>query len=186
MLERVESISIENIKEKSEGSTENKRNRIEIVVTVVILLILLALRFSIMIAYVPSESMYPTINAGDRLVVNKLDKGFEYGDLVVFKAPEGYIDNGEIYVKRVVGLPGDTMLLSEGKVLRNNEVLEEDYILKGSKTLAVYQEQKREFIIPEGRLFLLGDNRENSSDSRYMGFIDYDLIEGKVIKIIFN
>lgn len=189
----------EEIKDK-EVEVAKKRNRrvlgfsrLELGFFIVLFTALFIIKGSLMIAYVPTGSMMPTIDIGGKVIVSKLEKrdyrehkGLEYGDIVIFKAPENYIDNDEYYVKRVIGLPGDRMLFVNGKVMRNEVLLKEEYIMEGSRTDAAYDVHRDGFTVPEGKLFLMGDNRENSGDSRYMGYIDYELIEGEVIKIINN
>lgn len=174
----------------SEYIKRNKRiygfSRFEFGLYIVLFTALFILKNSIMLAHIPTSSMEPTIKSGSKVLVSMVEKnykGIKFGDLVVFKAPDNYIDNDEYYVKRVIGLPGDTLLFVEGKVIRNGVMLNEPYIMKGSRTEAFYDIHKGEFTVPEGQLFLLGDNRENSGDSRFMGYIDFELIEGKVIKI---
>ena len=84
------------------------------------------------------------------------------------------------YIKRVIGLPGDHIVIQDGKVYRNDELLVEDYVRKQGATI-VEEEEYSDVIVPEGTLYLMGDNREESLDSRAFGCIPYDRVNGYVI-----
>jgi signal peptidase I len=129
--------------------------------------------------YIPSESMTPTLLVGDRVLVNKLSYDLHdvhRGDIVVFKAPPGE-ETAQIkdLVKRVVGLPGETIEGKGGQIYINGKVLPETYLPKGvqSRTFAAQK-------VPPGHYFVLGDNRQNSKDSTYFGPIKSSLIVGRV------
>ncbi|ONH88067.1 signal peptidase [Thalassospira sp. MCCC 1A02803] len=162
---------------------------------------------------IPSGSMIPTLLVGDYLFVSKFSYGYskhsmpfslpiipgrvfesepERGDVVVFKLPS---DTSQDYIKRVIGLPGDTVQVKEGRLYINNKMIEreriEDYILTdgGGRSAAVPQyietlpngrvhrilemfgdqgpsDNTEAFTVPEGHFFMMGDNRDNSADSR--------------------
>jgi signal peptidase I len=162
---------------------------------------------------IPSGSMIPTLLVGDYLFVSKFSYGYskhsmpfslpiipgrvfesepERGDVVVFKLPS---DTSQDYIKRVIGLPGDTVQVKEGRLYINNKMIEreriEDYILTdgGGRSAAVPQyietlpngrvhrilemfgdqgpsDNTEAFNVPEGHFFMMGDNRDNSADSR--------------------
>jgi signal peptidase I len=120
--------------------------------------------------------MEPTLHNGERLFVDKLSYRFSEpgrGDIIVF-TPEGA--PGRKYIKRVVGLPGDQVKIRDKKVYVNGKQIEEDYILEA--TLGNFGPYK----VPEKHIFVLGDNRNNSADSRYtslVGFVSYDDISGR-------
>lgn len=132
----------------------------------VFILALLIQRFVFFHVLVPTGSMIPTINAGDRMFVMReyRPKSLETGDIVVFKVyPDG---KEELYVKRLIGTPGDVVTIVNGKVSVNGEALVEDYV--------EYPDfYTGEFHVPEGKYFFMGDNRRNSTDSRFqeVGFI---------------
>jgi len=141
--------------------------------------------------YIPSESMKPTLNVGDRVLVNKLSykvHDVNRGDIVVFETPPRAKDaNGEIkdLVKRVVALPGDTLETHGGQVFINGRQLNEPYLLKGIKTCAPNSTEATcaDFPprkIPADDVFVMGDNRPASKDSRYFGPIKESLIVGRV------
>lgn len=117
---------------------------------------------------VPSGSMEPAIDTGDIIVSFKgayLFNTPERGDIITFYHEEP-IFYGEgvkkLLVKRVIGLPGDEIRIQKGKVYINNELLQEDYLPDGTKTI----DYKEFYKVPDGHYFVLGDNRENSADSR--------------------
>ncbi|MFY0609383.1 MAG: signal peptidase I [Candidatus Atelocyanobacterium thalassa] len=152
-----------------------------------ILLIAIALAFFIrtFIAeprYIPSESMYPTLKVGDRLIVEKVSRYFydlKAKDIVVFKPPvqlklQGY-KNNQAFIKRVIAVGGETVKVKGGKVYINNILLEEKYILQKP----YYDLQP--VTVPKGYLFVMGDNRNNSNDSHVWGFLSEKNIIGRAI-----
>lgn len=123
---------------------------------------------------IPSGSMLPTIQLQDRILANRLIYRFhpiERGDIVVFKPPQG-IDQTIPYVKRVVGLPGDTVEIKNNKVLVNDE----EFVVPQA-TMPTYIQAKE--TVPDGQLFVMGDNRNESSDSHIWGFVPEDNVIGK-------
>jgi signal peptidase I len=131
---------------------------------------------------VESISMQPTLYAGDFVIVNKLAYKLgtpSRGDIIIFHAPPD--PTGEPYIKRVIGLPGDMVEIKEGKVYINGEPLREPYI----KAEPNYQET---YQVPDGSLFVLGDNRNNSSDSHSWGPVPIQNVIGKaeVVYLPFN
>ena len=127
--------------------------------------------------YVPSESMVPTLEVGEHLLINGLSYTFgdvERGDIVVFYSEE----LEETLVKRCIGLPGDEIRFEAGEVYINGELYEEDYLREGVETYSY-----RSFTVPEDSYFFLGDNRTVSNDARYWDdpYIPKDQLIGKVI-----
>lgn len=143
------------------------------IVTAVILATLIN-KFIVFKVKIPSESMVPTLNVGDRLFVTRVynrDK-LERGDIVVFYSRE----EDESMIKRLIGLPGDEVVITDGVVTVNGETLVEDYIGTPDNFNGTYY-------VPEGKYFFLGDNRLRSKDSRYWinSYIDGKDIKGKAV-----
>ncbi|MBM6968312.1 signal peptidase I [Pseudoramibacter alactolyticus] len=146
---------------------------ISIVVAVSVAVIIKLFLFDFVM--VQGSSMYPTLKQSERLVINKLEYEIgepAYGDIVVLRYSRG-ID----YVKRVIAKGGDTIEIKNMKVYRNGRLLKESYINKES-----YGDFAK-VTVPAGKYFVMGDNRANSSDSRYadLGFVDEDDMIGHVV-----
>jgi signal peptidase I len=137
--------------------------------------------FLVQAFWIPSPSMAPTLEPGDRVLVNKLAyKAHEvnHGDLVVFERPpqasNGEDDEIKDLIKRVVAVGGDTIEARDGLVYVNGERIEEPYLVEGTPTDNLPLRE-----IPEGMVFVMGDNRTNSEDGRVFGPIDEDTIVGR-------
>ena len=143
--------------------------------------------------YIPSESMTPTLQVGDRVLVNKLSYDLHEvnrGDIIVFEAPALARSDGiEDLVKRTVGLPGDTVTGDDsGGVLVNGRQLNEPYLPQGTQSRFSSVPPGCDpppdgvpgCVVPEGHLFMMGDNREASKDSRVFGPVDENAIVGRV------
>ena len=128
--------------------------------------------------YIPSESMVPTLKIGDRVLVNKLSYDLHdvnRGDIIVFeRPPDAPKDDIPDLIKRVVGLPGDTIESKDGDVYINGDLLKEPYLPADTPTDRLERQK-----VPEGQVFVMGDNRTHSLDSRSFGPIDQDLIVGR-------
>ena len=152
------------------------------VVLVVAIGVAVAIRtFAVQTFYIPSASMQPTLMIGDRILVDKLSyhlHGVHRGDIVVFGKPPGENAGPEVkdLVKRVIGLPGDTVSSAAGQVDINGTPLKEPWLVKGTVTTGI-QKQK----IPPGKYWVMGDNRSDSQDSRFFGPIPKSLIVGRVV-----
>lgn len=133
--------------------------------------------------YIPSDSMVPTLNIGDRLVIEKVSyrlKEPTNGDIIVFEPPDilqkqGY-SKDQAFIKRIIGLPGQTIDIKNGLVFIGDRPLEEDYIAE----LPDYFWQGP-VTIPEDQYFVMGDNRNNSNDSHIWGFLPKENIIGRAV-----
>jgi signal peptidase I len=129
--------------------------------------------------YIPSESMIPTLKVGDRVLVNKLSYKLHdprRGDIVVFKAPPAAATADiKDLVKRLVGLPGETIEGRDGHILINGKVLSEPYLPKDVKSRTFGPEK-----VPPDSYFMLGDNRQYSKDSTFFGPIKRNQFIGRV------
>ena len=139
------------------------------------------------------SSMIPTLNNGEYVLINRLAYrlgDFQRGDIIVFRPPmypdasfwqrlfglPDFDDNYEDYIKRVIGLPGETVKIDDGIVYINNVPLTEPYI-------AAPSDYSNEWTVPEGELFVLGDNRNNSADSHAWGFLPERNVLGKALVV---
>ena len=168
-----------------------------------LVLALLIKTFLFQAFFIPSGSMEPTLVPGDRVLVNKIPYYFhdpERGDVIVFQDPnpsrdpdrgivEGFLHwlteglgfsppDHEDFIKRVIGTPGDIVEGHKGKVLVNGDPIEEPYLEQRTGNFDP-------FTVPPGKLFVMGDNRKASNDSRFgLGFIPIDRVIGKAFVII--
>ncbi len=180
------------------------------------ILVLFAVRWSFADQYrVPSESMFPQLHIGDHIGVNKMAYDLKVpftnlslqkisepqrGDVIVFIWPG---DNSSTFVKRLIGIPGDRIHIENGFVTINDKKLEE-VSLEGAAGELLYdehleshtyhvqrvpriaREQSIDLVVPEGEYFFMGDNRDNSLDSRYWGFVKREALKGKVNFVLWN
>ena len=163
-----------------------------LVVLVAVLVAVLLRAYVVQTFYIPSGSMEPTLQIGDRILVNKLSyhlHGVDRGDIVVFGRPATENCGGpEVndLVKRVIGLPGDVVSLAQGRVYIDGRRLDESWLpaseqgdtQPGPPGNAANLEHS--FTVPANDYYVMGDNRADSCDSRYWGPISRSLIVGKV------
>ncbi|MDR3589675.1 MAG: signal peptidase I [Negativicutes bacterium] len=128
---------------------------------------------------VEGPSMRPTLLNGERLVVNKFIYRFktpQRGDVLVFRYPR---DPSRDFIKRVIAIPGDTIEMKDGRIFLNGQLLNEPFILERTRGSFPLKE------VPEGHLFVMGDNRNNSEDSRFpdVGFVPFELVKGKAVVV---
>ena len=139
---------------------------------IAVILTFLINKFIIFKIEIPSESMVPTLNIGDNLFATRVynPENLKRGDLVIFY----FEPKNQLYIKRLIGLPNDEIVISNGVVSVNGEALIEDYVENQEEFTGKYK-------VPDEKYFFLGDNRANSGDSRYWKtpYIDSKYIKGK-------
>jgi signal peptidase I len=125
--------------------------------------------------YIPSESMVPTLLINDRVLVNKFIYDFtepDRGDILVFESVEG---GGQDLIKRVVAVGGDEVRVQNGQLFVNGEPQSEPYLNQETPDASFFGPET----VPEDHVFMMGDNRANSADSRVFGPVPYENIEGE-------
>jgi signal peptidase I len=169
----------------TEGMSRSTRSLIEWVAVIVgaLVVALVVKTFLVQAFYIPSESMVPTLEVRDRVLVNKLSYDFgdvSRGDVVVFDRPGGPGSDGIAeLIKRVVALEGETVEARDNQVFVDGEAIDEGYLPDGTTTSDFGPET-----IPEDHVWVMGDNRSASDDSRRFKSIPEDDIVGKAFVII--
>lgn len=133
---------------------------------------------------IPATSNSPTLNPGDFVLVSTYaysDEKPRTGDMIVYLSD---LDETP-YVKRLIGLPEDRITIRDGIAHRNGKALKESYVLEENR-IRDYSVNMDERVVPDEKLFFLGDNRDNSNDSRFTGFVPMNRIIGKVVYIFGN
>jgi signal peptidase I len=141
---------------------------------------------------VEQESMMPTVNPGEYVLIDKISPRFndyQRGDIVVFQPPTGFGQGGVPFIKRVIGMPGDTVSLENGRVFVQEPGgspvgIDEPYVVRSisgdaAPTLPKDAEGTSSWVVPAGSYFVMGDNRPDSQDSRYFGVVARELIVGR-------
>lgn len=177
----------ENSSENNESTSEilapekaNKpfyREALESVAVAVLLAIVIRL-FVLEPFYIPSGSMEPTLQVNDRIIVSKLNYHFKEpkrGDVVVFKYP---LDTSRDFVKRLIAVGGETVAIKGTVVYINGQPIPETYLPPGLRF-----SDYGPVVVSAGSYFMMGDNRDNSDDSRNWGFMSEELIVGKAVAI---
>lgn len=162
-----------NVKEEDEGFLSYLK-----IVIVAFILSFLITRL-ICPTLVSGLSMYPTLNDNQYLIVSKISD-YSRGDIITFKNPK---ENNKTLIKRVIGIPGDTIEIKEGYVYRNGKKMNEPYINEPCVTNGA----EGILTVADNHIFVMGDNRENSLDSRYdmVGQVDKSNVIGKVVLSIY-
>lgn len=141
--------------------------------------------FFFQVGIVNGASSDPTVVDGEKFITDKVSYRFyepARGDFVVVTSPKN--QNVDL-IKRVVGLPGETIMIADGSVFLNDKLFAEDYLQSGVRTFSEsFLQEKVPFLIPNDHFFVLGDNREHSSDSRDFGPVARELIVGKVVLVV--
>ena len=172
-------------------------------IIIAVLLALVIRQFAVQAFTIPSGSMMDTLLIGDYILVNKFlfgpeipftDKHLpglrqpEHGDVIVFKYPN---DETRDFIKRIVAVGGDTVQIKDNRVVLNGKLLDEPYVMPGSfragqSTHCGYLYGCEPVVVPPNSYFVMGDNRDNSQDSRYWGFVKREKIRGKAFLIYWS
>jgi signal peptidase I len=172
-------------------------------IIIAVLLALVIRQFAVQAFTIPSGSMMNTLLIGDYILVNKFLYGPEipfidwhlpglrapeHGDVIVFKYPN---DETRDFIKRIIAVGGDTVQVRDNRVWLNGKLIEEPYVYPGAfrpgpATHCGYLYACEPLVVPEGSYFVMGDNRDNSQDSRYWGFVKREKIRGKAFLIYWS
>lgn len=164
---------------KAEKAEKKKRGpwatavEVVVIVAAAFAIALLVQAFLVKPFTIHQVSMRPTLEEGDRVLINRLSYHFrdpERGDVIIFHSP---MVEGEDLVKRVVGVPGDRVAVKAGDLWVNGVAQDEPYLLEED-----FAGEYPEMVVPEGMVFVMGDNRDESGDSRFFGPVDTEAIMG--------
>jgi len=187
------------LEEVVENKTTAKKGVVREYIEAILIALAIALfirSFVVQAFKIPSGSMLPTLLIGDHLLVNKFSYGIrnplnghlwidtggrpERGDIVVFRYPK---NPSQDFIKRVIGLPGDTIKIVDKKVFVNGELRKDEHAVHYDPRIIPGNLQPRDnfgpITVPPGKLFVMGDNRDNSYDSRFWKFVDRDAVLGR-------
>ncbi len=157
---------------------------------IAVILALVIRQYVVQAFKIPSGSMMPTLLIGDHILVSKLNYLFtdpEQGDIVVFRFPR---DKKRDFIKRIIGEPGDQIRIADKVVYVNDVPLKEEYTMyKDESSIEGSYSSRDNFgpvLVPPNHYFMMGDNRDNSMDSRFWGFLDRKGIKGKAFLIYWS
>lgn len=167
---------------------------------IVALVLALIIRTFVVQAFkIPSESMLQTLRVGDHLLASKFAYGVKIpftdkyifegtdpqrGDIIIFQYPN---DPSVDYIKRVIGVPGDVIEMRDKQLYRNGQPVKEDYIRNTDPDgVEPLRDNYAPVTVPPGKYFVMGDNRDNSLDSRFWGFVDRKAIRAKAWRIYWS
>jgi len=171
----------------TEQVTKKKKSLVREYVEAIIIAVLLALlirTFVVQAFTIPSGSMIPTLLVGDYILVNKFIYRFKEplrGDVIVFKYPW---DEKRDFIKRVIGMGGEEIVIKGHTIFVNGKPLDDPHAYFSDSTQTQYEYGP--VVIPAGSYFVMGDNRDNSQDSRFWGFLKREKIRGKAFMIYWS
>ncbi len=190
--------------EKTDTSAKKKsglRENIEAILVAIVLALFIR-TFVVQAFKIPSGSMKETLQIGDHILVNKFIYGVKMpflqktliplkdprrGDIIVFRFPE---DPDKDFIKRVVGIEGDVVEIRDKKLFVNNEPVDYEQAVYTDSRIIPGQSQPRDnfgpVTVPPDSLFVMGDNRDHSYDSRFWGFVDMEAVKGKAFIIYWS
>jgi signal peptidase I len=193
-----DNIDNDNIRKKKKSGL---RENIEAILVAIVLALFIR-TFVIQAFKIPSGSMKETLLIGDHILVNKFIYGVKvpflqttivpiknpkHGDIVVFKFPE---DPSKDFIKRVIGIAGDVVEVRDKQIYLNSKILNHDFGIHTDSYIFPSSVQPRDnfgpVVVPEKSIFVMGDNRDQSYDSRFWGFVDLKALKGKALMIYWS
>lgn len=168
------------------------------VILIALLLTLVIRTFAVQAYRIPSGSMLETLQIGDQLLVNRLSYGLfvpfkddpivtwsepQRGDIIVFEYP---MDPDVDFIKRVIGVPGDKISMQDKVLYVNGVKMDEPYIQHVDAAFYPKRDNFGPIEVPPGKYFVMGDNRDDSKDSRFWGFVGFNAIQGKAMVIYWS
>jgi len=174
-------IEFESISTENEENIPEKPNLLGVLIDILETLLLSVVLFFLINAVsarirIDGSSMEPNLHHGEFVIVSKINYRFgepERGDVVVFDFPRNITQE---YIKRVIGLPGEHIMVEDGNVYVNEIILSEPYLIMEPR-------YEGEWVVPEDTLFVLGDNRNNSSDSHTWGMVPMNNVIGEALVV---
>ena len=174
-------IEFESISTENEENIPEKPNLLGVLIDILETLLLSVVLFFLINAVsarirIDGSSMEPNLHHGEFVIVSKINYRFgepERGDVVVFDFPRNITQE---YIKRVIGLPGEHIMVEDGNVYVNEIILSEPYLIMEPR-------YEGEWVVPEDTLFVLGDNRNNSSDSHTWGMVPKNNVIGEALVV---
>lgn len=183
---------------RSKGKKSVWREYAEALIIALILAIVIR-TFVVQAFKIPSESMLNTLQVGDHLLASKFAYGLKIpftdtyfykggdpqrDDIIIFKYPN---DPSVDYIKRIVGVPGDVIEVRDKQLYRNGQPVKESFIRHSDPdSIEPLRDNYAPVTVPEGKYFVMGDNRDNSLDSRFWGFVDREAIRAKAWRIYWS
>ncbi len=168
------------------------------VILIALLLTLVIRTFAVQAYRIPSGSMLETLQIGDQLLVNRLAYGLfvpfkddpvvswstpQRGDVIVFEYP---MDPSKDFIKRVIGVPGDKVSMQDKVLYVNGAKMDEPYVQHIDASIDPRRDNFGPVEVPPGKYFVMGDNRDDSRDSRFWGFVGFNAIQGKAMVIYWS
>jgi signal peptidase I len=188
-----------NVQSEAMGSAKSKVREYAEAIILALILALFIRTFVVQAFKIPSPSMVPTLLVGDHILVNKFLFGFrvpfadgkimairepERGDVIVFRYPR---DRKLDFIKRCVAVGGETVEVREKQVFINGEAVDfEQAVFLDEGSLLTGRDTFGPVTVPEGKVFVMGDNRDNSNDSRFWGYVDLKDVKGKAMVIYWS
>lgn len=193
---------VDTVEGETEGKDRSFWRELPALILIALVIAVLIKTFAFQAFYIPSSSMEDTLEINDRVLVNKIEYrigDIDRGDVLVFDDPTGDTTQESVvqavfrnlaesvglstpkseFIKRVVGLPGDEILITDGTVHVNGEPLDEPYLHPNTN-----MPDFGPIVVESGRLFMMGDNRNASQDSRFFGTVDIDTVVGRAFVIL--